>query len=278
MWTYYFSGYTLICIITNIFISELKNTAMLSDFVKSRMKELGISQDTINEISVKENLHDLISDVWSLQMAYKAGQYNRLAESATALHKIYEYCTSNNTMADYFQNYYKKWICLILKTENGDIYDYTKKEFVMAFRGLDVHNSTENLSDKAKYLTNFLSGNNNPTVLFFENWNEFNCITDESDGETCLKDRHNIQFATSLNLDLKESIIFGILGELWDKPNTKNSPVRNKGIRYFDSRSVIKSLRDSEVDQREIDRLTSLIETIEKQSNILKQKYKSQSK
>ena len=278
MWTYYFSGYTFIYIITNIFISELKNTAMLSNFVKSCMKELGISQDKINEISVKDNLHDLISDVWSLQMAYSAGQYNRLAESATALHKIYEYCTSNNTMVDYFQNCYKKWICLILKTENGDIYDYTKKEFVMAFRGLDVHNSTENLSDKPKYLTDFLNGNNNPAVLFFENWNEFNCITDESEGKTCLKDRHNIQFATSLNLDLKESIIFSILWELWDKPNTKNSPVRNKGIRYFDSRSVIKSLRDSEVDQREIERLTSLIETIEKQSNILKQKYESQSK
>ena len=278
MWAYYFLDYTLSCIITNIFMSELKNTVMLSNFIKSRMKELGISQDTINEMSAQEKIYDLRNNILSLQLTYDTGQYNRLAESATAFNKLSEYYISNNQMTDYFQNCYKEWICLILKTENGDIYDYTKREFVIAFRGLDVHNSTGNLSEKAKYLTAFLSGKNNPALLFFEDWNEFNCITDESDGEMCLKEHHNIRFAKSIDLDLKESIIFGILWELWAMPNIKKPLVLNKDIRYLDERSVIKSLKDSEVNQQKIDQLTSLIETIKKQSNILKQKYNSQSK
>lgn len=190
-----------------------------NNFFKTQLESLGLSDSHINAIFNMHKVTKLLYELQSTQLTYNGKEYEKLAETSTAINKLYEYSTNtkNKISTLYFKDFYKDWLCLVLETETGQVYAYTKKQFIIAFRGLDVHESSDGLDPKPKYLTSFLKGENKPKLLFFENGISSHCTLDGRHMREEYMDElftHKVIFTR--RLDLKESITLGILGELFD--------------------------------------------------------------
>lgn len=184
--------------------------------LKRTAKKLGVSVEICDRIIHAYQMDELFDKILLAAHTYEKKGIEGLAEGATAFNKIYE-MMQNTTggINNYFDNYYKKWICLVLETRQGQVYSYTKKDIVMAFRGLDVHGTTNRLGKERKYLNGFLKGTENPDVLFFNAGNTAHCLPPH------VRKRHSEKNYTLIipseyRLNMKEFIILTTLYELFN--------------------------------------------------------------
>ena len=185
--------------------------------LKRTAKKLGVSEEVCDKIIRGYQMDELFDKILISAHTYERKGIEGLAEGATAFNKIYEMMqnTTSGGINDYFEFYYKKWICLVLETKDGQIYSYTKKDIVMAFRGLSVHGTTKKLKEEPKYLNGFLRGIENPDVLFFNAGNTAHCLPPHMRKEHSEKD-YPLVIETKYHLDVKEIIILTILYELFN--------------------------------------------------------------
>ena len=244
---------------------------MISKPVKSALENLGMSKDKIKKLSELDDMHNQLLEIRTTMLTY-ANCHDDLAKSATKLNNIYEYFIGHHAehITEYFENCYKNWICLVLRTEDGEVYDYTKRNLVMAFRGMDVHNLPPQDQGKLKYLVDFLEEKNHPTVLFYENWKKSYSIENEHSGKFVINDQHEINFRVDLKLNLKESIILGIFTDLWTVPGMSGNAINpDRSIRDVEDYSLINTHAQGLVDGDKKQKILDLVDRIKKQNVIL---------
>ena len=182
--------------------------------LKRTAKKLGVSVEICDKIIRAYQTDELFDKILLSAHTYEKKGIEGLAEGATAFNKIYE-MMQNTTggINSYFDSYYKKWICLVLETRQGQVYSYTKKDIVMAFRGLDVHGTTKKLGKERKYLNGFLKETEDPDVLFFNAGNTAHCLLPHMRKKYSEKD-YPLIIQSKYHLNMKELIILTILYEL----------------------------------------------------------------
>ena len=190
---------------------------MLYNQLRKTAAELGVSEEACDAIISEYKMVELLDRVALAQYTYSEKGIDGLADGATALNKIYEIVKErpHSVLSGYFENYYEKWICLVLETEQGKIYPYTKKDLVMAFRGVDVHGSINKLDEKRKYLSEFLRGAESPDVLFFNAGLMARCLPQNMRKNYLEKD-YPMELIKKFKLDMKEIIILTIFAEIFN--------------------------------------------------------------
>ena len=142
---------------------------------------------------------------------YEKGDIEVLARAATNINNLDESKTRH--YEPYFDNRYRDWICLVLEIDDC-VYSYTKKEIVMALRGINVHKSVP--SKKIEYLRRFLEGDHFK-VLFYDVGHLAECARndDESDWFSNSENTFDMIFQHQYTATLQEAISLGIIRDQW---------------------------------------------------------------
>ena len=167
-------------------------------------------ENILSEYKHQESINKIILALYG----YDENGIEGLADGATAFHVLYEEATDTSTIRKYFKKYYEKWICLVIETEQEEIYKYTKKELVLAFRALRAHGTKTDIPKKRLYLLDFVKGNNSPSVLFIDGGSSIGCLPEYKRKQYMEKDYPFI-VPKKYNLNMKEVIILNIFGELF---------------------------------------------------------------
>lgn len=179
----------------------------------------GISEQIINKIIHDYKVHDSLDRVLLSMISYDENGIEGLASGASAFQEYYERVKNTSSYENYFKKYYEEWICLVLETKDGNIYEYSKRQMVTAFRGLVAHGSSEDLRPKFKYLADFLNGLESPDVLFCDTGKAIHCLPQHM-RRRYTEDNNPFIFQKKYMLAMKEAILLGIFAEFFNyKPN-----------------------------------------------------------
>ena len=182
--------------------------------MKKTATEHSIPEELFENILLEYKHQELIDKIILALYRYDENGIEGLADGAAAFHVLYEEATDTSTARKYFREYYENWICLVIETEQGDIYQYTKKELVLAFRALRAHGKKTNIPKERLYLLDFVKGNNSPSVLFIDGGRNIGCLPEYKRKQYMEKDYPFI-LTKKYNLNMKEITILNIFGELF---------------------------------------------------------------
>ena len=136
--------------------------------MKKAAAKHNISKEIFENILLQYKRKELIDKIVLALYRYEENGIEGLSEGAKAFHVIYEEATETSITRKYCREYYENWICLILETEQGKVYSYTKKDVILAYRALQEHGEQTKISRERKYLRDFVKGVNSPSVLFID--------------------------------------------------------------------------------------------------------------
>ena len=188
---------------------------IMRKIMKRTASKYNISEKFFDEILLEYKRTELIDRISLSLHRYDENGIEGLADGAMALNTLYESVDNMSVITrNYFKTYYETWICLVLETEQGEIYSYTKKDIVMVLRGLNVHGTVKGTNKRRKYLIKFLDKVNSPSVLFIDGGRNIGCLPEHKRKEYLEKDYPFI-LTTKYNLDMKEIVMLNILGEFF---------------------------------------------------------------
>ncbi len=172
--------------------------------------DISINERIIKSANIGQHVHIVLHKMYE----YVEKRYELLGQLAFSVHHVYEYSKNGTTKySDYFNKYYKDWICLVLETEGNKIHSYTKNDIVLAFRGYYAHSGSK-LRPKPQYLYDFLHNTNKPKILFYE-VGVLAHSTNEFDSIHCLEQKEfTITFSKTFHFDIKEAMFANIISEI----------------------------------------------------------------
>ena len=169
-----------------------------------------------------------------------------LAKSALLINNLYERSeTLNIKFKDYFNIRYYQWLSLVLETEDGKIYAYTRHNIIMAYRAFHAHKNKNKVSARVAYLNEFLKKAVAPNILFYDIGHIVHPEIYEHHFKETLQDKFKFQFGIEHNFGIQESLFFGIIEDIMHLLKNEN-PIKTLNLytdlNYLESRCKNKDI------------------------------------
>ena len=179
------------------------------------MKFTRLPESDIDTIYGKILLDNEISSIIELPYTYTSKDIEAVSKCALFINNLYERSGELNTkFKNYFNDRYNQWITLVLETEDGKIYRYTRHNIIMAYRAFYAHKNKNMITPKITYLNEFLKKSVTPNILYYDIGHTVKCVRFEHHCEEILQEDFKFDFGMEQILDIQESFFFGIIEDI----------------------------------------------------------------
>ena len=229
--------------------------------LRNGLKSLDLSEQVIDSIYEKILVDEEVTNIFTTPGRYLLDDQELLASCATSINNLQELSEGDNSVLhSYFKHRYKKWTSLVLETEDGDIYEYTKHNIIMSYRGLQVHKN-KGSTKKQEYLHDFLKNRVKPNVLFVDIGHIFRCVYDENHSKLVKDDCFKVNLTFNYKFDIKEALLFAVVKDIQAVTQKKNLSKEvkkfSRNVDYLESKNkaiaekIKKQIREIEENRKE---------------------------